>query len=1517
MHRCLSSHHRGLLAICSRTAVRLLATAAICFTATVSTATDATVTLTRATHQDKSVPAVTAVGLQATGTSGETAATRICILVDTSASQSGVLQQQSLEVVRGLLSTIRPNDRVLLAAADTTFASMMTDFEEVQSSAVVDAQNTLADRTPLGNTNLLEVLRSALEPLGTESGPAAILYIGDGPGLTGILPEDFALTVAALRDSRVSFSAVTIGTKVNWPCLAALAAETGGNVVQPNATLTASQAGESLAPRIVAPILWPDDQTLSVTSSTKDAAVAMLPFRMPPLRHDRESFVLLLGPLDRNVLEISTEMTPLSDHPDAWSNVALRFEIPEQQPSSDNAFLEQLARNAFDTGGIFLPLLGRDGLNLTRSAIRSEAASLAQLSRQAEATGAHDAASRLAAASLRRDPDNTDAAIVQAAVMQSKESSEAAQVVPVAEEADAPAVEFGKPDTLKQEEPKTLPQPIDNGFAGLDGPQEELQEIQSRRKIRGQILERETAVVLRDARHLMGTDPDAARIELKNLQLRVRNSADIEDALRGRLNRQIEISLRESIVRSREKIERDISKERAEAIGRERARVAGELQRREDKFSQLSKRYRALVEEGIRVGYQQPTRNFTEAERDVSVEMALEAPALYANQGVPVTARTLARQAPLVAGILDYHTKNTRFRREMQRGFMDSLQLADITAIPYPDEPPIIYPAPDRWEKISELREKYKSVDLGGTSETEAKIYKALEEDVSLDFGGGASLREFEVTLQDTLGVPVKLDDRVLAGELGLDVNEPGAIQGTYSGVSARSALRRLLSNVFETPLTYVIRDEILLITDKQYAADNYLSIKVYPVADLVIPVNPNSGVNPFQSGGGLGGAGGINSGQGGGIQAGGAGGGMGGGMFQVADAQAAVSSSASTVATGARGSTNDRKQPPNTSKTNSPGQSVPLEELALPESLLESDDLRKEIAEYLGPAPGVVTDATGLSVEELVVRLARIRATAAVLGRSNRFDLAANLLSATISTGHAEPWMYESLALALEGAGRPRAEVERALLSAADLASTPIDLLSLASYLARLGSRKESLRICKQVAILEPDCREAYVLGFKLAAELDEPDSLRWTCAGVLAQEWPLSQKDLATRAARLAKSTIEKLASDGKNDQAEYFQKVIDAALVRDIDLKLTWNGDADIDLIVEEPPGTVCSLASPRSNSGGILLGDNEAGLSNETSGFKRERYVATAAFPGTYKALVRRITGDVTAGIVTAELTLYKGTPFEETMKKQLPVVGDDMLFTIELPSGRRRQPVIEAKVAQDVLVQQELSKTILAQQLAALSSDDAVDSLSDTRPKTQPPGGIQRPFTTGNAVGYQPIITTLPEGTNLQAMAVISANRKYVRITSTPLFSGVGQVTTFNYSSGAGGTGGAGGGGMGGGGMGGGGMGGGGMGGGGMGGGGMGGGGMGGGGMGGGGMGGGGMGGGGMGGGGMGGMCWVAREVYGTENPKWLYFRSWLLSDAPDWLVSLYQEHGEDFAVWIHDKPTLKNGIRVLMDRAIE
>ena len=44
-----------------------------------------------------------------------------------------------------------------------------------------------------------------------------------------------------------------------------------------------------------------------------------------------------------------------------------------------------------------------------------------------------------------------------------------------------------------------------------------------------------------------------------------------------------------------------------------------------------------------------------------------------------------------------------------------------------------------------------------------------------------------------------------------------------------------------------------------------------------------------------------------------------------------------------------------------------------------------------------------------------------------------------------------------------------------------------------------------------------------------------------------------------------------------------------------------------------------------------------------------------------------------------------------------------------------------------------------------------------------------------------------------------------------------------------------------------------------------------------------------------GMCWVAREVYGNNNPKWRLFAHWLKTGAPKWFHNLYAENGERFA----------------------
>lgn len=266
-------------------------------------------------------------------------------------------------------------------------------------------------------------------------------------------------------------------------------------------------------------------------------------------------------------------------------------------------------------------------------------------------------------------------------------------------------------------------------------PSPDIDEVASMRKVRSEQFEQETAIRLRDARRIMATDPVKSRDDLKELLSEIGTSDDLSSETRNRLDRQIVAVIRESTVRIREKNERDLANARRQEAGRERGRLDGELRRREDKIKQLTQRFDSLLEEGIRVGYQQPTQRFTEAEREVAVAIAEEAPPIYARPGVPMTARMVAITTPIVARILDYDTENMRNRREMQRGFMDALHLADIAGIPFPDEPPLVYPKADRWREITRLREKYKSVDLANPGSTEQKIYDALEQIIEpIDF---------------------------------------------------------------------------------------------------------------------------------------------------------------------------------------------------------------------------------------------------------------------------------------------------------------------------------------------------------------------------------------------------------------------------------------------------------------------------------------------------------------------------------------------------------------------------------------------------------------------------------------------------------------------------------------------------------------------------------------------------------------------------------------------------------------
>lgn len=63
-------------------------------------------------------------------------------------------------------------------------------------------------------------------------------------------------------------------------------------------------------------------------------------------------------------------------------------------------------------------------------------------------------------------------------------------------------------------------------------------------------------------------------------------------------------------------------------------------------------------------------------------------------------------------------------------------------------------------------------------------------------------------------------------------------------------------------------------------------------------------------------------------------------------------------------------------------------------------------------------------------------------------------------------------------------------------------------------------------------------------------------------------------------------------------------------------------------------------------------------------------------------------------------------------------------------------------------------------------------------------------------------------------------------------------------------------------------------------------------------------------------CWAAREVFGTTDARWLHFRHWLLTEAPEKLRSWYLANGERWAERLHNNPVAKAVVKRWMERRI-
>ncbi|MFM9009698.1 MAG: hypothetical protein ACKON8_02155, partial [Planctomycetota bacterium] len=379
------------------TAAVLLVSAPLAPVVSITAAEPATVTFVEAAPISAAGDVVTAIGLRAEpGVRPEAAA--VVVLVDTSASQAGAFRERSLAAARRILAAGGPRDVFMVAAVDVSCEPLTASFLEASNPGLEQSLGQLAERTPLGSTDFVAGLSAAADLLADRSEARFIVYVGDGPGIEGVEPGEFFHCVNRLADERIAVSGIGVGSSVNWPLLAATAAGTGGLFVQ---GASDADSAETVAKGHVHSILWPGPTTCMLESGT---TVRLLPSRLPPLRADRDTVVFADGNAGRGSLDVMFRTLPEADaQPEADAHPGSQLPIPAAAPRESNAYLVELVRNALPTDGVFLPLLGRESLDVAKSVFRREAAGLALLARQAEATGARDAAVRVAEAARRRE----------------------------------------------------------------------------------------------------------------------------------------------------------------------------------------------------------------------------------------------------------------------------------------------------------------------------------------------------------------------------------------------------------------------------------------------------------------------------------------------------------------------------------------------------------------------------------------------------------------------------------------------------------------------------------------------------------------------------------------------------------------------------------------------------------------------------------------------------------------------------------------------------------------------------------------------------------------------------------------------------------------------------------------------------------------------------------------------------------------------------------------------------------
>ena len=273
-------------------------------------------------------------------------------------------------------------------------------------------------------------------------------------------------------------------------------------------------------------------------------------------------------------------------------------------------------------------------------------------------------------------------------------------------------------------------------------------------------------------------------------------------------------------------------------------------------------------------------------------------------------------------------------------------------------------------------------------------------------------------------------------------------------------------------------------------------------------------------------------------------------------------------------------------------------------------------------------------------------------------YQHAAESLKASLRKGRASgTWAYEALTIALQSSQANPAEVERAALSAIDLEpNDPKSYLRAAKAESDLGRHQFAVNLCQRAADIEPNLPAAYLNALVYAERATDikADVVGWAAENLLRRDWPNDGTDYAADAKRKVERIGKKLVEANRLDDAKLVTKATAVEKTRDLVIRLAWQGQADLDLEVREPSGTVASATQKRTTGGGVLKSD----ILEQDADNKSEVYTAAQAFSGEYRVTVSTALGRAIGNKAQLVVTQFAGTD------KQV-----EKLFDVDLASTK--------------------------------------------------------------------------------------------------------------------------------------------------------------------------------------------------------------------------------------------------------